>query len=86
MAEFALVDYFIMGEAIGIVATLVVSFYYSRKQMQKLSVDIESKVLSDMDENISTKKGIQILSLNGYFFGLFFKMNLQSKLGRNEYY
>jgi len=37
MAEFALVDYFIMGEAIGIVATLVVSFYYSRKQMQKLS-------------------------------------------------
>ena len=33
MAEFALVDYFIMGEAIGIVATLVVSFYYSRKQM-----------------------------------------------------
>ena len=53
MAEFALVDYFIMGEAIGIVATLVVSFYYSRKQMQKLSVDIESKVLSDMDEKVN---------------------------------
>jgi len=53
MAEFALVDYFIMGEAVGIVATLVVSFYYSRKQMQKLSVDIESKVLSDMDEKVN---------------------------------
>jgi hypothetical protein len=53
MAEFALVDFFIMGEAIGIVATLIVSFYYSRKQMQKLSVDIESKVLSDMDEKIN---------------------------------
>ena len=53
MAEFALVDYFIMVEAIGIVATLVVSFYYSRKQMQKLSVDIESKVLSDMDEKVN---------------------------------
>jgi hypothetical protein len=53
MAEFALVDYFIMGEAIGIVATLVVSFYYSRKQVQKLSVDIESKVLSDMDEKVN---------------------------------
>ena len=53
MAEFALVDYFIVGEAIGIVATLVVSFYYSRKQMQKLSVDIESKVLSDMDEKVN---------------------------------
>jgi hypothetical protein len=34
MAELALVDYFVMGEAIGIVATLFVSFYYSRKQMQ----------------------------------------------------
>ena len=50
MAELALVDYFVMGEAIGIVATLFVSFYFSRKQMQKLSVDIETKVLSDLDE------------------------------------
>jgi hypothetical protein len=46
MAELALVDHFAMGEAIGIVATLFVSFYYSRKQMQKLSIDIETKVLS----------------------------------------
>ena len=51
-AELALVDYFVMGEAIGIVATLFVSFYFSRKQMQKLSVDIETKVLSDLDEKI----------------------------------
>ena len=41
-----------MGEAIGIVATLFVSFYFSRKQMQKLSIDIETKVLSDLDEKI----------------------------------
>ena len=52
MAELTLVDYFIMGEAIGIVATLLVSFYFSRKQMQKLSIDIETKVLSDLDEKI----------------------------------
>ena len=50
MAELGLVDYFIMGEAIGIVATLLVSFYYSRKQIQKLSTDIETKVLSDLDD------------------------------------
>ena len=50
MAELALVDYFIMGEAVGIVATFVAAFYYSRKQMQKLSTDIETKVLSDLDE------------------------------------
>jgi hypothetical protein len=52
MAELALVDYFVMGEAIGIVATLFVLFYFSRKQMQKLSIDIETKVLSDLDEKI----------------------------------
>jgi protein associated with RNAse G/E len=52
MAELALVDYFVMGEAIGIVATFAMAFYYSRKQMQKLSTDIETKVLSDMDEKI----------------------------------
>jgi hypothetical protein len=48
MVEVALVDYFVMGEAIGIVATLVVSFYYSRKQMQKLSIDIETKMLDKL--------------------------------------
>jgi hypothetical protein len=52
MAELALVDYFVMGEAIGIVAILFVSFYFSRKQTQKLSIDIETKVLSDLDEKI----------------------------------
>jgi cell division protein FtsL len=48
MAELGLVDYFVIGEAVGIVATLLVSFYFLRKQMQKLSVDIETKVLSDL--------------------------------------
>jgi positive regulator of sigma E activity len=48
MTELGLVDYFVMGEAVGIVATFVMAFYYSRKQMQKLSVDIETKVLSDV--------------------------------------
>jgi hypothetical protein len=31
MAELVLVDYFVMGEAIGIVATLFASFYYSHR-------------------------------------------------------
>jgi len=61
MGELALVDYFVMGEAIGIVATLVVSFYYSRKQMQKLSIDIETKILNDMDERLHelTRIGVE---------------------------
>lgn len=61
MAELALVDYFVMGEAIGIVAIFLVSFYYSRKQMQKLSIDIETKILNDMDERIHelTRIGVE---------------------------
>jgi hypothetical protein len=52
VAELTLVDYFVMGEAVGIVATLFVAFYYQRKQMQKLSVDIETKVLNDLDDKL----------------------------------
>ncbi len=57
----ALVDFFVMGEAVGIVATLFVSFYYSRKQMQKLSLDIETKLLNDMDERLheTTRMGVE---------------------------
>ena len=44
MVEIGLAEYFGMGEAIGIIATLVVILYFSRKQMRSLSVDIETKV------------------------------------------
>ena len=45
-------EFFGMGEAIGIIATLFVILYFSRKQMQTLSVDIETKILSDLDQRI----------------------------------
>jgi hypothetical protein len=60
MVELGLVDYFVMGEAVGIVATFVAAFYYSRKQMQKLSVDIETKVLGDLDDKITDLTRITI--------------------------
>jgi hypothetical protein len=49
MVEIGLAEYFGMGEAIGIIATMFVVLYFSRKQMEALSVDIETKVLSDLD-------------------------------------
>ena len=42
-------EYFGMGEALGIIGTLFVVLYFSRKQMQSLSVNIETKVLNDLD-------------------------------------
>jgi hypothetical protein len=50
MAELGLVDYFVIGEAVGIVATLYVAVYYSGKQMKSLSVDIQTKVLDGLGE------------------------------------
>jgi hypothetical protein len=52
MTEVGIAEYFGMAEALGIIATLFVFLYFSRKQMQVLSVDIETKILNDLDERI----------------------------------
>jgi hypothetical protein len=52
MSELGLAEYFGMAEALGIIATLFVILYFSRKQMQSLSIDIQTKVLNDLDEKV----------------------------------
>src|SRR6478736_4240225 len=52
MTEVGLAEYFGMAEALGIIATLFVILYFSRKQMQSLSVDVQTKVLNDLDEKV----------------------------------
>jgi hypothetical protein len=39
MVEIGLAEYFGMGEAVGIILTMLVVLYFSRKQMEALSVD-----------------------------------------------
>ena len=41
-----------LAEAVGIIATLFVIFYFSRKEMRNVSIDVETKVLNDLDEKI----------------------------------
>jgi hypothetical protein len=50
--EISLAEYFGMLEALGIIGTMLVVLFFSRKQMQSLSVDIETKILSDLDERM----------------------------------
>ena len=45
-------EYFGIGEALGIIGTMFVVLYFSGKQMQSLSVDIQTKVLNDLDEKV----------------------------------
>jgi hypothetical protein len=57
-----LFELFEMGEAVGIIATFIVVLYYSRKESQKLSVDIESKILNDLDDKMHNLSEITISS------------------------
>ena len=52
MVEVGVAEYFGMAEALGIIAAVFVVLYYSRKQVQALSVDIETKVLNDLDDKM----------------------------------
>jgi hypothetical protein len=52
MAELGIVEYFAIGEAVGIIATFFIITYFSRKGLQSVGVDIETKVLNDLDEKI----------------------------------
>jgi hypothetical protein len=47
MTEIGIAEIFGIGEALGIIGTMFVVLYFSRKQMQVLSVDIETKILND---------------------------------------
>ncbi|SRR5581483_340484 len=52
MADFPVAELISLAEASGIIATLFVIFYFSRREMRSVSVDIETKVLNDLDEKI----------------------------------
>jgi hypothetical protein len=52
MSELGLVEYFSMAEALGIIATMLIVLYFSRKQTQSLSLDIETKILNDLNEKM----------------------------------
>ena len=60
MSEIGLVEIFSMGEAVALIGTLFVILYFSRKQAQSLSVDIETKVLNDLAERMHTQVEILI--------------------------
>jgi hypothetical protein len=60
MVEVGIAECFSIGEALGIIGTMFIVLYFSRKQMQALSVDIETKVLNDLDEKCMDLLGCQL--------------------------
>jgi hypothetical protein len=54
MVEIGIAEYFGIGEALGIIGTLFVVLYFSRTHVQRLTVDIKTKVLNDLEEGMQT--------------------------------
>ena len=52
MAELGIVEYFAIGEAVGIIATFFIITYYSRRGLKTVSTDLETKVLNDLDDKL----------------------------------
>lgn len=56
-----------MAQSIGIVGTMVLTLYFSKRQIQALSIDQETRVLNDLDEKFHnmTMLAIQEPSITG---------------------
>lgn len=52
MFELGFSDVLSMAQTIGIVGTMIMTLYFSRRQIQSLSLDVETKVLNDLGEKI----------------------------------
>src|ERR1044071_6607343 len=52
MAELPVSELISLAEAVGIVSTLFVIFYFSRRETRHLSVELETKVLTGFDEKL----------------------------------
>ena len=45
-------DVLSIAQTVGIIGTLLITFFLSRREVKDLSIDIETKVLSDLDEKM----------------------------------
>jgi hypothetical protein len=52
MVEIGIFEIIELGAPLGIIGTLFVVLYFSRKQAQGFNLDIETKVLNDLDEKV----------------------------------
>ena len=52
MADLSVSELISLAEAVGIVSTLFVIFYFSKRETKHLWVDIETKVLNGLDEKL----------------------------------
>ena len=52
MVDIGIIEIIGLGAPLGIIGTMIIVLYFSRKQAQGFNVDIETKVLNDLDEKV----------------------------------
>ena len=52
MVDIGIVEIIGLGAPLGIIGTMLIVLYFSRKQAQGFTLDIETKVLNDLDEKV----------------------------------
>lgn len=50
MADFALSDWLTLAQTVGIIGTMLMTLYFSNRQIKGITVDVETRVLNDLDE------------------------------------
>jgi hypothetical protein len=52
MVELGFGDVLSLAQTIGIIGTMVLTLYFSKRQIQSMSIDQQTKVLNDLDEKV----------------------------------
>lgn len=52
MADLSFDDWLTIAQTVGIVGTMLLTLYFSKRQVQGITVDVETRVLNDLDEKI----------------------------------
>jgi hypothetical protein len=55
VSELGFSDALSLAQTIGIVGTMVLTLYFSKRQIQGLSIDVETKVLNDLGEKVQVQ-------------------------------
>jgi len=50
MVELGLPDLLSLAQTVGIIGSMLLTLYFSKRQIQSMTVDVETRVLNDLDE------------------------------------
>lgn len=50
MVDFGFADWLTLAQTVGIIGSLVLTLYFAKRQIEAMTVDVESRVLNDLDE------------------------------------